>query len=256
MTELEETYSYTKSEEQRLSEKYGSAPETNRNSSSLNFSQLIDPAIKSYTTSFEFDKNPVFKPSEVSEGDYIETSEELETYLRSCYREYTEVVVYNTKTDYRQKFERQDLINWYIANFDSIEVPFHFLILQDGRIQICQDINSATNHTTIYNHLARSISIAFVGGFKNGYQDINTCSPAQWKTFRKFMRTFYTILPGGQVWGHSDINDKAFDPGFNVVSYVEKAFGSRNTLTVDQARRLGAVTTEELIDLSRARGFR
>ena len=217
---------------------------------------LIDPSTKSYTTSFEFDKNPVFKPTEVSEGDYIETSEELETYLRSCYREYTEVVVYNTKTDYRQKFERQDLINWYTANFDTTEVPFHFLILQDGRIQVCQNINTVTNHTTATNHLDRSISVAFVGGFKNGYQDIDTCSPAQWKTFRKFLKMFYTILPGGQVWGHSDINDRAFDPGFNVVSYVEKAFGSRNTLTVDQARRLGAVSVERLIDLSRARGFR
>jgi len=176
--------------------------------------------------------------------------------LRSCYREYTEVVVYNTKTDYRQKFERQDLINWYRENFDASEVPFHFLILQDGRIQVCQNINTVTNHTTATNHLDRSISIAFVGGFKNGYQDIDTCSPAQWKTFSKFLKMFYTILPGGQVWGHSDINDKAFDPGFNVVSYVEKAFGSRNTLTVDQARRLGAVSVERLIDLSRARGFR
>ena len=241
---------------QYLKEKAESASFTNKNSTTITFSQLVDPSTKSYTTSFEFDKNPVFKPTEVSEGDYIETSEELETYLRSSYREYTEVVVYNTKTDYRQKFERQDLINWYRDNFDTTEVPFHFLILQDGRIQVCQNINTVTNHTTVANHLDRSISIAFVGGFKNGYQDIDTCSPAQWKTFRKFLKMFYTILPGGQVWGHSDINDRAFDPGFNVVSYVEKAFGSRNTLTVDQARRLGAVSVERLIDLSRARGFR
>jgi len=241
---------------QYLKEKAESASFTNKNSTSITFSQLVDPSTKEYTTSFEFDKNPVFKPTEVSEGDYIETSEELETYLRSCYREYTEVIVYNTKTDYRQKFERQDLINWYIENFDSSDIPFHFLILQDGRIQICQDINKVTDHTTAINHLDRSISIAFVGGFRDGYQDIDTCSPGQWKTFNKFMKVFYTILPGGQAWGHSDINGKSFDPGFNVVSYVEKAFGKRNTMTKDQARSLGAVSTKRLIGLSRARGFR
>ena len=70
------------------------------------------------------------------------------------------------------------------------------------------------------------------------------------------MKVFYTILPGGQAWGHSDINDKTFDPGFNVEAYVEKAFGKRNTMTKNQAKQMGAVSTKRLIGLSRARGFR
>ncbi len=255
-SESEDQYVYANPESTRLEEKYKTSPETNRNSSSLDFSKLIDASVKNYTTNFEFDKTPVFLSTEISEGDYIETSEELETYLRFSYREYTEVIVYNTKTDYRQKFERQDLINWYSTNLDIDDVPFHLLILQDGKIQICQDINKITNHTPVANHLDRSISIAFVGGYNNGYQDIDTCSPAQWKTFNKFMKVFYTIVPGGQAWGHSDINDTAYDPGFNVVSYVEKAFGSRNTLTIKQAKSLGAVSIETLINLSRARGFK
>ena len=59
------------------------------------------------------------------------------------------------------------------------------------------------------NEMVGATSIAMVGGMKDGEYDIDTCSPNQWKTLRAFLKTFYTILPGGQVFGHSDINPYA-----------------------------------------------
>jgi hypothetical protein len=216
---------------------------------------IFSPYLKTYLTDFPLDKTPVFIPSEVKEGDYIETYEALETYMRSCEREYTQVVVYNTKTDYRQRFEKEDLENFYRSEMNISEIPFHFLILQNGNIQVNKLIGKTTNHTTASNHLQRSISIAFVGGFNNGVQDMNTCTPGQWKTFKKFIKCFYSILPGGQVWGHDNINPSAYDPGFNVIRYIEKSFSKRNTLRISQLSDYGAPTTETLISMSRERGF-
>ena len=95
-----------------------------------------------------------------------------------------------------------------------------------------------------------------VGGMKDGEYDIDTCSANQWKTLRAFLKTFYTILPGGQVFGHSDINPYAPDPGFDAVRYVEKSFGKRNTLRNADARAKGSLSIYDLIGESRRRGFR
>jgi hypothetical protein len=64
------------------------------------------------------------------------------------------------------------------------------------------------------------------------------------------------MLPGGQAFGHSDINENATDPGFDVVKYVENSFGKRNTLRNADAITQGSLTVRELIDASRARGFK
>ena len=95
-----------------------------------------------------------------------------------------------------------------------------------------------------------------MGGLNDGVQDIDTSSGAQWRTFRKFMACFYSVLPGGQAFGHSDINLNAVDPGFDVVKYVENIFNKRNTLRNVTAREKGSLDVNALISESRNRGFR
>lgn len=223
----------------------------------INFTKSFDPAQKTLQSDFLGDDvNSIFDVSKVEVGDIIETAEELEAYLRSARREFTEVIVYHTSSDYRQNFKRDELLAWYLEQYNQNDVNFHFLILRDGRIQINKLIDSTPSHTTVTNHLQHSISIAFVGGLNNGIQDINSCSALQWNTFHKFMKCFYVMLPGGQAFGHSDINDQATDPGFDVIKYVENSFGKKNTLRNADAKRAGSLSVYDLIDASRRRGFK
>lgn len=219
---------------------------------------VINPDIKNTSGSENLgdDRTTIFDALTAQVGDYIETAEELESYLRSSRREYTEVVVYHTSTDYRQNFTRDELLNWYSLEYGLSDVNYHFLLLRDGRIQINKSINEETPHTSIENHVPHSISIAFVGGLNDGVQNIDTSSGAQWRTFRKFMACFYSVLPGGQAFGHSDINLNAVDPGFDVVKYVENIFNKRNTLRNVTAREKGSLDVNALISESRNRGFR
>jgi len=219
---------------------------------------VINPDIKDTSGSENLgdDRTTIFDALTAQVGDYIETAEELESYLRSSRREYTEVVVYHTSTDYRQNFTRDELLNWYSLEYGLSDVNYHFLLLRDGRIQINKSINEETDHTFVKNHIPHSISIAFVGGLNDGVQDIDTSSGAQWRTFRKFMTCFYSVLPGGQAFGHSDINLDAVDPGFDVVRYVENIFNKRNTLRNVTAREKGSLDVNALISESRNRGFR
>lgn len=218
---------------------------------------VFDPSVKNVTGSENLgdDKSPIFDALNAEPGDYIQTAEELESYLRSSRREYTQVVVYHTSTDYTQNFTRTELIDYYTNQYGA-DINYHFLLLRDGRIQINKSINEETAHTPITNHRPYSISIAFVGGLNNGNHDIDSSSSVQWRTFRKFMQCFYGVLPGGQAFGHTDINPEAVDPGFDIVRYVEKAFGKRNTLRNRDAVRLGSLSTDQLIDESRNRGYR
>lgn len=223
----------------------------------ITFAKDFDPAQKTLQSDFLGDDvNPVFDVNNVKVGDIIETAEELEAYLRSARREITQAIVYHTSSDYRQNFKREELLAWYAEQYNQDEVNFHFLILRDGRIQVNQLIDSIPPHTAMENHLEYSVSVAFVGGLNDGVQDINSCSSVQWNTFHKFMKSFYVMLPGGQAFGHSDINDQATDPGFDVVKYVENSFGKRNTLRNADAKRIGSLSVYDLIDASRRRGFK
>lgn len=223
----------------------------------INFSDAFNANVKVLQSDFlGNDVYPVFDVDKVEVGDIIETAEELDAYLRSARRQITEVIVYHTSSDYRQNFTRDELLTWYSSQYNQDDIHFHFLILRDGRIQINKLINSTPEHTSSSNHLPYSISVAFVGGLNDGIQDINSCSTVQWNVFHKFMKCFYVMLPGGQAFGHSDINENATDPGFDVVKYVENSFGKRNTLRNADARTQGSLTVRELIDASRARGFK
>jgi hypothetical protein len=219
---------------------------------------VIDPNVKDISVSEYLgnERSSIFDVLTAQVGDYIETAEELESYLRSSRREYTEVIVYHTSTDYKQNFNRDELLSWYNIEYEISDINYHFLLLRDGRIQINKLINEETAHTNVENHVPYSISLAFVGGLNDGIQDIYTASGAQWKTFRKFMTCFYSILPGGQAFGHSDINLNAVDPGFDVLKYVENIFGKRNTLRNVDARELGSLDVNTLINESRYRGLR
>ena len=47
-------------------------------------------------------------------------------------------------------------------------------------------------------------------------------TPIQYETFNYILTAFYKIWPGGQAFGHSEIDPDVFqDPGFSVEDYVK-----------------------------------
>jgi N-acetylmuramoyl-L-alanine amidase len=184
----------------------------------------------------------------------LKTYEEMEAYIRSCTREITEVVVHHTDTYENQPVDYDDIYKWHVTDRGFKDVGYHLLILRNGDLQVARPISVQGAHV-LKGHNPFSIGIAFVGGLvgssaRRGTQRSSTTfRPEQWNTFKAFMRAFYTVHPGGQAFGHNDIDpDRRSDPNFDVVRYVRKSFGKENIQTVEETRSSGALSIDEILE--------
>jgi len=73
-------------------------------------------------------------------------------------------------------------------------------------------------------------------------KSVNSYSTSQNKTFYEFMKTYYTIWPGGQAWGLNDLDADQEGPGFSVSDYVFTQFEKVNTQTSEEK----ALSSKEL----------
>lgn len=189
----------------------------------------------------------------IASSTYLQTFEEIEAYLRSSRREFTEVVVHSTDTTRDMMVNYQVLHKWDLDRGAS-DVGYHFIIQPDGSLEVCRPIFIEGAHC-LKGHNKNSIGIAFVGGILGSRENTNivrshkSYTNAQWKTFEAFMKAFYTVVPGGQAWGHNSIDPtRRSDPHFNVPKFVEKRFGKTNTQTAEETRVRGPLTIDELIE--------
>jgi len=183
----------------------------------------------------------------------LKTFEEMEAYIRTCSREITEVVVHATDTTKDMEVNYDVLYQWDVVERNFKDVGYHLIILRDGSLQVCRPISQVGAHT-LNGHNKYSIGIAFVGGllgnrkqnmFKRSHKSY---TQEQFNTFNAFMKAFYTVVPGGQAWGHNDIDQtRRSDPHFDVPKYVRKKFNKYNVQTLEATRRDGALTIDELI---------
>lgn len=183
----------------------------------------------------------------------LKTFEEMEAYIRTCSREITEVVVHATDTTRDMEVNYDVLYRWDVVERNFTDVGYHLIILRDGSLQVCRPISKVGAHT-LNGHNKYSIGIAFVGGllgnrkqnmFKRSHKSY---TQEQFNTFNAFMKAFYTVVPGGQAWGHNDIDQtRRSDPHFDVPKYVRKKFNKYNVQTLEATRRDGALTIDELI---------
>jgi len=184
----------------------------------------------------------------------LQTFEEMEAYIRSCSREITEVVVHATDTSRDMEVSYDVLRVWDVTNRGLDDVGYHLIILRDGSIQVCRPISIQGAHT-LKDHNPYSIGIAFVGGlmgnrkkdqFKRSHKSYTM---EQFNTFDTFMKAFYTVIPGGQAWGHNDIDyTRRSDPHFDVPKYVRNKFNKTNVQTVEETRENGSLTIDQLIE--------
>lgn len=197
------------------------------------------------TISFEDTVNP---------RTLLQTFEEMEAYLRSSLRDFTEVVVHATDTTKDMEVNYDVLKAWDVTERGLSEVGYHFIILRDGSLQVCRPISVDGVHS-LKGHNENSIGIAFVGGLlgnrsnREAKRSSRSFSMEQFNTFDTFMKAFYTVVPGGQVWGHNDIDHtRRSDPHFNVPRYLRNKFNKINVQTVKQTRENGSLTIDQLIE--------
>lgn len=195
---------------------------------------------------------PVTDFKNLSPRTLLRTYEEMEAYVRSCSREITEVVVHATDTT-RDMDVSYDVLNAWDTERGFKEVGYHLIILRDGSLQVCRNVNEIGAHT-LKGHNRYSIGIAFVGGIlgnrkqREVIRSAESFTLSQYSTFEAFMRAFYQVIPGAQAWGHNDLDHtRRSDPHFDVKSFVRKKFNKFNVQTAEETRITGALSIDDLL---------
>lgn len=166
----------------------------------------------------------------------IHSYEEIISEFRGATREISEVVVHWSATYINQNIGAEEIDQWHKAR-DFSGIGYHYVIRRDGSLQRGRPLNEIGAHAKTGGHNNFSVGICLVGGYncasgtKNPDQFANSTSVnnAQWASLKNFLRAFYSIHPGGQVWGHNDTDpDNKIDPGISMENFVFKHFKKRN----------------------------
>lgn len=163
---------------------------------------------------------------------YISSREELQAEFRNIKREVTELVVHWTETPTNKNIGSEELNDLHVA-FGLDGLGYHYVIRRDGTLQRGRPVNIIGQHAPTNNHDQRSIGIVFVGGINapsgtpnlDSFISAQSLTRSQLNTFDHICRAFYAVFPGGQIIGHSEIDEDEFDPGFSVTEYVNIHFG-------------------------------
>jgi len=169
---------------------------------------------------------------------YISSLEELLADIKNIKREVTEVVVHWTETHTNKNIGSEE-INKYHRDVGLDGIGYHYVIRRDGSLQRGRPVSLEGQHSPINRHDLRSIGIVFVGGINvpsgtpnsEQFLSVQSLTRSQINTFDHFCRSIYSIFPGAQIVGHSNIDEDEFDPGFDVTSYVRANFGKKSKFT-------------------------
>lgn len=172
---------------------------------------------------------------------YVASVEELDAEFAGIKRDVTEVIVHATETYTNKNIGAIEINNIHNAlGHDGI--GYHYVIRRDGRLQRGRPVNRNGEHAVVNGHDVYSIGLVLVGGLNvasgddnpTDYRSSQSFTREQFTTLEKFLRSFYRKYPGGQVFGHNDIDEVELDPYFDVVDYVESVFRKSN-ITTDPA---------------------
>ena len=167
---------------------------------------------------------------------YVSSVEELDFELASITRDITEVIIHATETVNNKNIGAIEINNIHNAlGHDGI--AFHYVIRRDGRLQRGRPVDQKGEHAPTNGHNLYSIGIVMVGGLLASAGSINplenkssgSFTQPQFDTLEKFLASFYRKFPGGQVFGHADVDEIEEDPYFDVEDYIESIFMKKNT---------------------------
>ena len=169
---------------------------------------------------------------------YIESLEEMTADLRAITRPVSTTVVHWTANyidDYHVDAQRVKEIHMS-GDFNFTTIGYHYLIRRDGSIQRGRNPNQTGSHAKS-SHNPYSIGISFVAGYNcangtrnpEGYASADSINSAQWAALDMYLKAFYTVYSGGEVWGHQDTDPwNKIDPMTNMTAYVKNKFGKTN----------------------------
>lgn len=172
-----------------------------------------------------------------SKFTFVNSYEELITDFRGASREITEVVTHWTAHFLNQGYIGSEDIEKIHLQKGFSTIGYHYVIKRDGSLQRGRPINRVGAHALENGHNKYSIGVAFVGGYNCNsgnpdylnYVSAESITGEQWKTLDQFLKAFYVVWPGGQVWGHNDTDPgNKIDPGIDMVQYVRNKFGKFN----------------------------
>lgn len=192
------------------------------------------------------------KASKNSVFTFVSSVEELEVEFNAIKREITEVVVHASETHSNKNIGSDDL-HFVHNELGKDGIGYHYVIRRDGRLQRGRPVNKEGDHASVNGHDKRSIGLVLIGGLNvstgqndvANYRSSQSFTREQYTTLEIFLSKFYQKYPGGQVFGHNDIDINELDPYFDVVDYVESVFNKRNT-TTDPLNK-GPLKSSELV---------
>lgn len=167
---------------------------------------------------------------------YIDSLEEMTADLRAVTRPVSTTVVHWTANYIDDNHIDAQAIREMHINRGWTTIGYHYIIKRDGSIQRGRNPNQTGAHAKS-SHNPYSIGVSFVAGYNcpNGtanpeaYASPDSINSAQWATFDMYLKAFYTVYPGGEVWGHQDTDPwNKIDPMTNMTSYVKNKFGKIN----------------------------
>ena len=167
---------------------------------------------------------------------FVSSVEELDAEFSTVRREVTEVIIHATET-YSNKNIGSPEINDIHKKLGHHGIGFHYVIRRDGSLQRGRPVNRKGEHAPVNDHDNFSIGIVMVGGLaaasgqENPSRSPHSFTRAQFTTLEQFLESFYRKFPGGQVFGHNDVDIAELDPYFDVPDYVESIFRKTNKTT-------------------------
>ena len=175
---------------------------------------------------------------------YVDSKEELGAEIRSIKRPVVELIVHASETYTNQNLGAEEIhIDHNERGLQGIQ--YHYVIRRDGRLQRGLPLARKAEASAIRGHDLRCIDVVLVGGLNCptetenplSYRSAQSYTMAQMRTLEALLEAFYRRFPGGQVFGHNDLEDTAADPYFDVIEYAAKVFRKKsvyNDLLVDQ----------------------
>lgn len=169
---------------------------------------------------------------------FVASVEELDAEFSTIRRDVTEVIIHATET-YSNKNIGSPEINDIHNKLGHDGIGFHYVIRRDGSLQRGRPVNRKGEHAPVNDHNDFSIGIVMVGGLAAAsgqenpaaYRSPHSFTRAQFTTLEQFLESFYRKFPGGQVFGHNDVDIAELDPYFDVPDYVESIFRKTNKTT-------------------------
>jgi hypothetical protein len=166
----------------------------------------------------------------------VSSVEELDAEFSTVRRDVTEVIIHATET-YSNKNIGSPEINDIHNKLGHDGIGFHYVIRRDGSLQRGRPVNRKGEHAPVNDHNDLSIGVVMVGGLaaasgqENPSRSPHSFTRAQFTTLEQFLESFYRKFPGGQVFGHNDVDISELDPYFDVPDYVESIFRKTNKTT-------------------------